>query len=1579
MVQTVLDQELPPNTQIVNTIRQIGLAQTPQTLLEAIKDIAPIQNAVQVTLTRFNPEKNKLDQIAKLVNTYNIKLNVVNEEAIYTRNTAPILWQIDPTTPLVIEDINISSDVDSLTRDTLTTQGIKSLVAVGLTAGFEHLGWLFIQNAQSQTYLSSEITYLQILANPISLNLHNQFLRKQDLDNGSKPKVESPPHNLKLIAALEPTKSIGEFLEIIVNFKLGNTTTLSLAYLAEDFGSEHYQCSTELQIPPSFYLEITNILPDTEAPPFIINDITTSPDWSACFQKITTLSPQSLLVIPCDIDYGRATGFILFIHNDRDIFPESILDFAQQLRHHVITTLGNIFFNEDAQASLKEAQILLDASRELFATAQLKDIYKTMAQAFVATGANKCTMVVFNKLDENNFPQEREIAAVKSNKIGDISEIPSTEDIINLIDDNIYPYLSKFFHQRESITIGNITESTDLNANEKELLDQTQAIAIGIIPFFSIATSKGLGFAFLEYDKPHVFAARELAFFRTIANQTIISIENAQRLTTTQQRAKQVQTGAEISKITSSILDQKSLIEKSVSLIKEGFSYYYVGLFLINEDGEWAILEAGTGKEGQAQVDAGHKLAVNEKSMIGWSVLNKEARIALDIGQDAVHFNNPFLPLTRSEMALPLISRDLVIGALTIQSSQPMAFSNDDVVTLQIMADQLANALVNSRLYQSLQQTAQKMSLLLEINSEISASVNLDDLLNLITVHATKIVGGDQGTTFLLKNNLLIPQAVAGKHKEDMLKIQVRLGQGICGKAATNKESISQIITTPTDDLPAVMWEKTTFPQSIIAIPIETDVEMIGVLLIQRINKPDGFVESEINLLEGMALQAAIAVKNVNLLTETQAAQQQTENLYQLSRHLSSVKTIKGAADTIINHLPKEELDRIIIALKEDIDNLNNPWVENVVAWQRNSRIEKFTGARFPETYFLATDGNSQEDFISISDFDDNPRLNQEGRHFFSETLGLKSVLIIPINISQKILGWLLCGSIYQRTVFTPGQITILQAIVDLLAGTVDRMQKSISLKDAGQQYSTMVNNIPGAVYRAKTMNRQTILYISDELYQITGYPPESFTEGGSLSLEDIIYPDDREKVKTTLESLLNQQEPYELQYRIVHKYGQIKHISERGVGIFDEYNNLLHLDGVIFDVTDQVSLEKAVQHRAAQFEAIAQIGQRASAILDVDRLLAETVDLICKTFNFYYAGLFLLDSNNEWAILRAGYGEAGQKMLAKQHRLKRDTNSMVGWATYHGEPHLALDVGKEKHRFDNPNLPLTRSEIALPLISQSKVIGALDVQSVEENAFSEDDIATLQLMANQLANVIQNARLFETTQRSLTQANLLHRITESLLAVHTEDELFKLFVGVVGQTDIDTVSIQIFGKLTEERYLETREVWSRNRKTWTKKGTRFTASNAVLFDLISPHQTVFIKDVQTNEQLKASPERANFDENTYQLVILPLIIQNVTPGFVIVESNNPDHIFDEDDIRFFESLAQQLSITWQNLRLVSSIENRLRRERVIRELTGKVHAAVGIENILKTTVTELTKALDTPGGIARLGNSQTGKNPPVE
>ncbi len=185
-----------------------------------------------------------------------------------------------------------------------------------------------------------------------------------------------------------------------------------------------------------------------------------------------------------------------------------------------------------------------------------------------------------------------------------------------------------------------------------------------------------------------------------------------------QRRQTQLYTAAEVSRAASSILEQEKLLRQVVELIRQRFDLYYAGVFLVDqtgqwtgEPGRWAVLRAGTGEAGQKMLEQGHKLYIAGTSMIGWCIANSQARIALDVGREAVRFDNPLLPETRSELALPLISRGEVIGALTIQSAQTEAFSEQDIVVLQTMADQLANAIVNARLFEQAQATLQEMEI----------------------------------------------------------------------------------------------------------------------------------------------------------------------------------------------------------------------------------------------------------------------------------------------------------------------------------------------------------------------------------------------------------------------------------------------------------------------------------------------------------------------------------------------------------------------------------------------------------------------------------------------------------------------------------------------------------------------------------------------------------------------------------------------------------------------------------------------------------------------------------------------------
>ncbi len=191
---------------------------------------------------------------------------------------------------------------------------------------------------------------------------------------------------------------------------------------------------------------------------------------------------------------------------------------------------------------------------------------------------------------------------------------------------------------------------------------------------------------------------------------------------------------------------------------------------------------------------------------------------------------------------------------------------------------------------------------------------------------------------------------------------------------------------------------------------------------------------------------------------------------------------------------------------------------------------------------------------------------------------------------------------------------------------------------------------------------------------------------------------------------------------------------------------------------SERASLENRVEARTLQLSAVNEVGRVASAILNPEELAGRVANLITDHFGYYYAALFLVDEAGEQAWLYSATGEAGRVLKENKHHLRVGGNSMVGMAISTGKARVALDVGSEPVRFENPLLPYTRSEIALPLTVGDRVLGALDVQSTKAGAFGPQEIETLQGMASQFAVALENARLFDDAQKSIEEMEAVQR-----------------------------------------------------------------------------------------------------------------------------------------------------------------------------------------------------------------------------
>jgi GAF domain-containing protein/HAMP domain-containing protein len=249
-------------------------------------------------------------------------------------------------------------------------------------------------------------------------------------------------------------------------------------------------------------------------------------------------------------------------------------------------------------------------------------------------------------------------------------------------------------------------------------------------------------------------------------------------------------------------------------------------------------------------------------------------------------------------------------------------------------------------------------------------------------------------------------------------------------------------------------------------------------------------------------------------------------------------------------------------------------------------------------------------------------------------------------------------------------------------------------------------------------------------------------------------------------------------------------------------------------------TLEQRVTERTAQIQAAADISRATASLRSLDDLLRLALDLIRERFGFYHASLFLLDPSGQYAVLRESTGPVGAQLKARGHRLAVGSLSLIGWATGNRQPRVALDVAEDPFYFRNPLLPDTRSELAIPLIAGDRLLGALDVQSREPNAFDPETIQVLQTVADQLSVAIENAELFQRTQASLDEmSNLYERLAGSswrgLMRGQAHETVFEAVPGEATLVGFSAEPLQIDLRL-RDRVVGAIQIHGRRPDEWT-------------------------------------------------------------------------------------------------------------------------------------------------------------------
>ena len=392
------------------------------------------------------------------------------------------------------------------------------------------------------------------------------------------------------------------------------------------------------------------------------------------------------------------------------------------------------------------------------------------------------------------------------------------------------------------------------------------------------------------------------------------------------------------------------------------------------------------------------------------------------------------------------------------------------------------------------------------------------------------------------------------------------------------------------------------------------------------------------------------------------------------------------------------------------------------------------------------------------------------------------------------------------------------------------------------------------------------------------------------------------------------------------------------------------------------------LEQRAVQLATASEVGRAAASILDLADISRQVVDLVRDRFVLYYAGLFLLDDTGSHAVLEAGSGEAGRTMKLQGHSLEVGGLSMVGAACARREARIALDVGEESARFDNPLLPETRSEMALPLVVGDRVLGALDVQSTEPDAFSEEDVAVLQLVADQVAVAVDNARKFSEEGEVLEATSPLFRVSRRLASAVTTDDIVQAMLDSIAETEADGCAV-VRLSLSPGGGVQSLSVlgsWDRRGESQFQTGMPFPARAWPM----SPERVAnfwTIEDVVQQDELADDLRQFLSRSGGRSFVNVPLRTAGRTIGFVYVYRYQAG-MFSPVTIRLYETLVDQAAVALEGARLLDEAQHRAAREQTLSRVSARMRETLDTDTVLRTAVTEIAGALGLAALDLRLG-----------
>jgi len=504
-------------------------------------------------------------------------------------------------------------------------------------------------------------------------------------------------------------------------------------------------------------------------------------------------------------------------------------------------------------------------------------------------------------------------------------------------------------------------------------------------------------------------------------------------------------------------------------------------------------------------------------------------------------------------------------------------------------------------------------------------------------------------------------------------------------------------------------------------------------------------------LVKQVSDQLSLALENARLFQEAHERAEELALINRVVSTLTGATNLEDALSAVIREIVGAfpVAHGAIAILDEDKQSFN------VVAdFSKTEGSNSAIGLKIPTagSFVTQTVMSTHKPFI-LEDASNNPANPPNVQEEFRR-LGISYSAIFPIIISETVIGTL-GVDIYEKDVrLSADQINLLETSLSPISAAISRLRAEEALQRSEADLRTLFSSMEDVVLVFDRDGRYTRIAQTSTSRLIR--PPDELL--GKL-MHDVMKKEVADRFVTAIQQTLDKAETTQLEYEL--PVGDEMYWFLASLTKLDES----HVFWVARDITERKKSEETIRRRNEYLAVSAEIGKLVTSTLDLNSIFARTVNLINERFNFYHAGIFIVEETGFNAALREATGEAGKDMKERKHTLQVNDKSIVGKVTMDGQVVIVNDVMADPLHRPNPLLPETRAEAAIPLRIGNRIIGAIDIQAKTSGAFTEDEIAVLQTLADQVAVAIDNARSFELSQEAVMEMREIDRLKSQFLA----------------------------------------------------------------------------------------------------------------------------------------------------------------------------------------------------------------------